>query len=204
MNRAVGYCSHAAIADVGEDVATLSVIIVRVEVGVLVMLHAKVVPTNPQIKRQTVGRFPRILEIGAEFMVTIAPSKDWLANGERYCTARDCACCTTREFSLWVDGRLKLPKYTIQEVFVACPEVRSAEGFDSFLVGPETPVVSDVSIVAAEAERVTTMDRAEVLVSLDEVLWASEGNRIARCERRIPWHANKVPFNFGSRNGVHV
>src|ERR1700756_4478061 len=109
MNRTIGNCGHATIADVGEDIATLSVIIVRVEVGVLVMLHAKVVPTNPQIKRQTVGRFPRILEIGAEFMVTIAPSKDWLANGEGYCTVRNSSGGATREFPLWIDGRLELP-----------------------------------------------------------------------------------------------
>src|SRR5690348_7524805 len=109
MNGTIGNCGHATIADVGEDIAALSVIIVRIQVRVFVMLDAKVVPTNPQIKRQTVGRFPRILEIGAEFMITVATSKDWRANGERYGTARDNASCTARKFSLWIDGRLELP-----------------------------------------------------------------------------------------------
>src|SRR5215469_8700526 len=204
MNRAVGHCSHAAVADVGENVARLRIVVVRVEVGVFVMLDAKVVPAHSQIERQAIRRFPGVLEIRAEFMITVAPSEDRWANRERHGTAGNSAGCATREFSLGIDGRLELPEYSVQEVFDAGAEIRCAEGFDSFLVGPKTPVVADVGVVAAEAEGVPSMDRAEILVSLDEVLWATEGDRIARCEGRISRHANEVSLNLGSRNGIHV
>src|SRR6266566_3503160 len=204
MNRAVGNCSHAAVADVAEDVTSLGIIVVRVEVRVFVMLDAKVVPTHSQIKGQAVRCFPGILEIGAKFMVPVAPSKDRWANGERHGTARNSAGCATWEFSLRIDGRLELPEHAIEEVFNACTEVRGAKGFDSFLVGPKTPVIADVGVVAAEAERVTPVGGTEILVRLDKVLWAPEGNRIARREGGIAGHANEVSLNFGSRNGVHV
>ena len=42
------------------------------------------------------------------------------------------------------------------------------------------------------------MDRAEILVSLDKVLWAPEGDGIAWREGGIPRHANEVPLDFGS------
>ena len=83
-------------------------------------------------------------------MVTIAPSKDWWANWERYCTARNDSGCAAREFSLWIDGRLELCELPGQEIFDAGAEVCSAEGFDCLLEGPETPVISDVGVVAAE------------------------------------------------------
>src|SRR5215472_5166557 len=137
-------------------------------------------------------------------MVTVAPSEDRWANGERDGAARNMAGCATGEFSLRIDGRLELPEYAVQEVFDAGAEIRSAQGLDSFLVGPKTPVIADVGVVAAETERVTSMDRTEILVGLDKVLWAPEGDRIARCEGRISRHANEVPLNLGSRNAIHV
>ena len=93
MNWTVGNCSHATIADAGEDVAALGVIIVRVEVGIFVMLNTKIIPTQSQIERQAVRCLPRILEIGTEFMITIASGKDWWADRERYCTTRNRAGC---------------------------------------------------------------------------------------------------------------
>src|SRR5689334_9671391 len=132
-------------------------------------------------------------------MVTVAPSKDWWADGKRYGTARDSASRTARKFSLRINSRLELPKYAIQEVLNACPEGRcAAEGFNSFLERSKTPVVSDVGVIASKPERVTSMDRAEILVSLDKVLWAPEGDGVARSERGISRHSNEVPLNFGS------
>src|SRR5438874_416170 len=128
MNGTVRNCCHAAIADVGKDITSLRVVIIRVEVRIFVMLDAKVVPTNPQTKCQAVCCFPRILQVGSEFMVTIAPSKDWWANWERYCTARNDSGCAAREFSLWIDGRLELCELPGQEIFDAGAEVCSAEG----------------------------------------------------------------------------
>src|SRR5690349_10734025 len=182
MNRAIRDCGYAAVADVGEDITPLGIIVVRIQVRVFVMLDAKVVPTYSQIKRQPVRCFPRILEIGAEFVITVAPSENWRTNREGDGATRHNSRCAAREFSLWVNSRLELPKDAVQEVFNACTEVRRAEGLDGFLVRPETPVVSDVGVIAAKPERVTSMDRAEILVSLDKVLWAPEGDRIARCE----------------------
>src|SRR5260370_4530934 len=109
MNWTVRNRSHTTIADVGEDIAVLGVIIVRVEVGIFVMLNTKIVPTYSQIERQTVRCFPRILEIRAEFMVTIAPSKDRRANRERYGTARYNSTGAAPEFPLTSDASMELP-----------------------------------------------------------------------------------------------
>src|SRR5438874_9808784 len=48
------------------------------------------------------------------------------------------------------------------------------------------------------------MNRAEILVSLDKVLWAPEGDRITRREWGISRHANEISLNFWSRNRIHV
>src|SRR5215472_14042960 len=138
-------------------------------------------------------------------MVTVAPGKNGWSNGERYRTARNWSGGATREFPLWVDGRLELPEYAVQKTLDACAETCSgAEGFDGFLVRSETPVVSDVSVIAAEAERVPPMDRAEILISLHKVLWTPEGDGVTRRERGISRHADEVPLNSGSCGGIHV
>src|SRR5215472_507760 len=205
MNRTVGDRSHAAITNVSEDISPLSIVIVRVQVRVFVVLDAKVVPTHSQVKGQAVCRFPRILEVGAEFMIAVAPGKNGWPDGEGYRTARNWSGGAAREFPLWVDGRLKLPQYAVQETLHACAETCSgAQGFDGFLVRAETPVISDVGVVAAETERVPPMDRAKILVSLNKVLWAPERDGIAGCEGRIARHGNQISLNRGSRSGIHI
>src|SRR5690242_1151571 len=137
-------------------------------------------------------------------MIAIASSKDRRTNGKGHCTVRNRPGCATREFRLRINCGLKLSKYAIQKVFNACTEVGGAEGFYGFFKGSKTPVVSDVSIVAPETESVPSMERAEILVNLDKVLRAPEGDRVARCKGGISRHADEVALDFGRRNRVHV
>src|SRR5438445_12957952 len=113
MNRAVRNGGNGTVADIGEDVPTLGIIVVGIQVRILVVLNAEIVPADAEVKGQAVRRLPGVLKIGAEFMVAITPGKGWLANGKCDGAAWSNASRATREFPLGIDGCLKLTEIAV-------------------------------------------------------------------------------------------
>ena len=204
MNRAVRNGGNGTVADIGEDVPTLGIIVVGIQVRILVVLNAEIVPADAEVKGQAVRCLPGVLKIATKFMVPITPGERWLSDGKCDGAGRNRAGRAAGELALGIDSSLKLTEIAVDEVLKARPEIAGAEGFHSFFVRAESTIVADVGVIAAEAERVPAMNRTEILIGLHKVLWAAKWNRISRRERRVAGHPNQLIINSRGRCSIHI
>ena len=150
---------------------------VGIQLGVLVVLHAVILPAEAKIHRKSGHHFPTILDIQGRLFVTVAPAEIRLAEGQidRF----------SREMTLGIDGHGHGARIAGQESGYGGTCATAAQIHAGRLVSAEGAIVAQVFKAPAEPQIVLAENAAQVLVQLNEVLRSAEGDAAARGVRRI-------------------
>ncbi len=113
-----------------KDIPSAGVIVVRVEVGVLVVLDTVVIPADAEIQSERARCTPGILQVAAEFVIAVTPAK-----GRRRCRQSDAALwrdgsripeVIARQLALRIHRYLELTEHAIKEPVHACTKIGGA------------------------------------------------------------------------------